>query len=77
MERSKTTHLLQRHHDDRFVKLLDRHMPQWRYLRDQLNVAPTQESSSRLLRMSITGGVLWSLRPAICNTTVIVIRQGA
>ncbi|WP_122252414.1 M48 family metallopeptidase [Pseudomonas savastanoi] len=31
------THLLERHHNDRFTGLLDQHLPQWRMLRDALN----------------------------------------
>ena len=33
-------HLVERHHNERFVKLLDRHIPQWRTIRDELNSAP-------------------------------------
>ena len=33
-------HLLERHHNDRFVKLMDSVMPQWRMHRDELNRAP-------------------------------------
>jgi predicted metal-dependent hydrolase len=33
-------HLLERRHNDRFVALMDRFMPQWRLLRDELNQAP-------------------------------------
>jgi hypothetical protein len=31
------THLLERHHNDRFAALMDRHIPQWRLFRDELN----------------------------------------
>lgn len=31
------THLLERHHNDRFIKLMDKFMPQWRVYRDELN----------------------------------------
>lgn len=34
------THLLERHHNDRFVAILDRHLPHWRSLRDELNRLP-------------------------------------
>lgn len=34
------SHLLERHHGDRFRKLMDRAMPNWRLCRDQLNQAP-------------------------------------
>lgn len=33
-------HLLERHHNDRFIALLDRHMPRWRQHRDLLNSTP-------------------------------------
>ena len=33
-------HLLEHHHNDRFRQLMDRLMPQWRLLRDELNRAP-------------------------------------
>jgi predicted metal-dependent hydrolase len=33
-------HLLERHHNDRFVAHMDKFMPQWRLLRDELNRAP-------------------------------------
>lgn len=33
-------HFEERHHNDRFVKGLDRHLPSWRSYRDQLNAAP-------------------------------------
>lgn len=36
-------HYLERHHDDRFTKLMQRFMPNWRSLRDQLNNAPLAE----------------------------------
>jgi predicted metal-dependent hydrolase len=36
-------HYLERHHDDRFAKLMERSMPNWRSLRDQLNSAPLAE----------------------------------
>ncbi|MDT4882911.1 hypothetical protein FQZ97_1189080 [compost metagenome] len=31
------THLLNRHHNERFTRLLDQHLPQWRALREDLN----------------------------------------
>lgn len=34
------THLLERSHNDRFVALMDRHLPSWRLHRDVLNRAP-------------------------------------
>ena len=33
-------HLLERHHNDRFVALMDKFMPQWRLYRDELNAYP-------------------------------------
>jgi predicted metal-dependent hydrolase len=37
-------HLLVRHHDDRFRTLMDRHLPNWRVLRQTLNSAPLAHS---------------------------------
>lgn len=34
------THLLERHHNERFVALMDRHLPTWRQHREALNAAP-------------------------------------
>ncbi|MGB4227259.1 MAG: SprT family zinc-dependent metalloprotease [Candidatus Dechloromonas phosphoritropha] len=34
------THLLERHHNDRFTTLMDAHMPQWRQYREMLNSLP-------------------------------------
>jgi len=33
-------HFIERHHNDRFVSLMDRHLPDWRLRRDELNAAP-------------------------------------
>lgn len=33
-------HLIERHHNDRFRAVLDRHLPKWKHIRDQLNAAP-------------------------------------
>ncbi len=33
-------HLIERHHNERFWDLMDRHMPRWRLHRDELNRAP-------------------------------------
>lgn len=33
-------HLMERHHNDRFVAILDRHLPQWKDYRNELNAAP-------------------------------------
>jgi len=34
------THLLERHHNDRFISLMDQHLPHWRWHRQELNAAP-------------------------------------
>ena len=34
------THLLVRHHDDRFHALMDKHLPRWQAIRKILNAAP-------------------------------------
>lgn len=36
----EVAHLVMRKHDDRFVSLMDRHMPKWRAYRKQLNADP-------------------------------------
>ncbi len=33
-------HLIVRHHDDRFVAVMNKHMPKWRSLKSELNVLP-------------------------------------
>ncbi len=33
-------HLIERQHNDRFIRLLDRHLPTWRAIRDELNSRP-------------------------------------
>lgn len=33
-------HLIERKHNDRFVALLDQHLPQWNTHRDELNAKP-------------------------------------
>lgn len=33
-------HLLERHHNDRFIALMDKHVPHWRTYRQELNAAP-------------------------------------
>lgn len=33
-------HLLERNHTERFVALMDRYLPHWRHLREELNAAP-------------------------------------
>jgi predicted metal-dependent hydrolase len=39
------THLLARNHDERFVSLMDRHMPTWRRRRAELNATPLAKES--------------------------------
>lgn len=34
------THLVERHHNDRFIALMDAHMPNWRQYREMLNSLP-------------------------------------
>jgi predicted metal-dependent hydrolase len=33
-------HLIERHHNDRFVSIMNKHLPQWRSHRQELNSAP-------------------------------------
>jgi predicted metal-dependent hydrolase len=33
-------HLIERHHNDRFISIMDKHLPQWRLHRQALNAAP-------------------------------------
>lgn len=33
-------HLIERNHGDRFTTLMDKHLPKWRFLRQELNAAP-------------------------------------
>lgn len=33
-------HLLERHHNDRFTALMEKHLPSWRFLREELNREP-------------------------------------
>ena len=40
-------HLITRHHDDHFVVLMNKHLPQWRSHRAALNAAPLAHSSWR------------------------------
>ncbi|MEA3188728.1 MAG: hypothetical protein QOD99_2558 [Chthoniobacter sp.] len=39
------THLIERHHNDRFIGLMDRHLPHWRQARQELNAAPLANES--------------------------------
>jgi predicted metal-dependent hydrolase len=40
-------HLLARNHDDRFLGLMDRHLPTWRLRRAELNAAPLAKEAWR------------------------------
>ena len=41
------THLLERHHNDRFIAHMDQHLPTWRQRRQELNAAPLAHESWR------------------------------
>jgi predicted metal-dependent hydrolase len=36
-------HLIDRHHNDHFISIMDKHLPQWRLHRQELNAAPLAE----------------------------------
>jgi predicted metal-dependent hydrolase len=38
-------HLLEKRHNERFIALMDQHLPQWRAFRDELNAAPLAHES--------------------------------
>jgi predicted metal-dependent hydrolase len=38
-------HLIEKHHNDRFVSLMDQHLPNWRLRRQELNAAPLAHQS--------------------------------
>jgi predicted metal-dependent hydrolase len=38
-------HLIERHHNDRFVSIMDRHLPQWRLHRQKLNTTPLAQEA--------------------------------
>lgn len=40
-------HLLAKHHDDRFVAIMDKHLPRWRALREELNCLPLAHEAWR------------------------------
>jgi predicted metal-dependent hydrolase len=40
-------HLLVRHHDDRFIAIMDKHLPRWRALREELNCLPLAHETWR------------------------------
>jgi predicted metal-dependent hydrolase len=33
-------HLVERHHNGHFISIMDKHLPQWRLHRQELNAAP-------------------------------------
>ena len=40
-------HLLERLHNDRFIALMDRYLPKWRFYRDELNRLPIRHDDWR------------------------------
>jgi predicted metal-dependent hydrolase len=38
-------HLIERHHNDRFIAIMDKHLPQWRLNQQELNAAPLAHES--------------------------------
>ena len=38
-------HFIERHHNERFVSLMDKHLPDWRLRRDELNASPLAHGS--------------------------------
>jgi hypothetical protein len=38
-------HLLERHHNDHFIELMNRHLPEWRAQRQELNSGPLAEET--------------------------------
>lgn len=38
-------HLIERHHNDRFISIMDKHLPQWRLYQQELNAAPLAHES--------------------------------
>jgi predicted metal-dependent hydrolase len=38
-------HLIERHHNDRFVSIMDKHLPQWRLHKQELNAAPLAQEA--------------------------------
>jgi len=40
-------HLRVRHHDDRFIAIMDKHLPRWRSLREELNCLPLAHEAWR------------------------------
>src|SRR6516164_4876478 len=40
-------HLIVKHHDERFVAIMDKHLPRWRALRQELNCLPLAHENWR------------------------------
>jgi predicted metal-dependent hydrolase len=40
-------HLLVKHHDDRFIAIMDKHLPRWRAIREELNCLPLAHEAWR------------------------------
>lgn len=40
-------HLLVKHHDDKFIAIMDKHLPRWRSLREELNCLPLAHEAWR------------------------------
>lgn len=38
-------HLLERHHNERFTAFMDKHLPKWRFFRDELNRGPLRHEN--------------------------------
>ena len=38
-------HLIERHHNDRFISIMDKHLPKWRMIQQELNHAPLAHES--------------------------------
>ncbi len=38
-------HLIERHHNDRFISIMDKHLPQWRLHRQKLNAGPLAQEA--------------------------------
>ena len=48
-------HLLERHHSDRFKKMMDSFMPSWRLHRDELSRAPLAHENWSYYALSLSG----------------------
>jgi predicted metal-dependent hydrolase len=38
-------HLIERHHNDRFISIMDKHLPRWRWRRQELNAGPLAQEA--------------------------------